>query len=655
MIYPDRDINFCADSVDGAGNSDEHSGALFEEIINLNGDRILSRLRSKHAVRSFKINNRTPIILRLAEGIKIARVFTRSKANAGRDVEDIEAKVKDLQVLYSQLEAMEEKQAGSDDCHSSILRDIVKVSHSLSSQHDLSKLLNSIPNSGTFGPGAKASLPEIVGKLGRYYSSCTFLIEASRKLSIFKSIQVACIESPAPVCLPSSIRASNTSLLETLGRIIGTEAEALRHLSSRSSNMTHSINQSSAEANFLTFWGATRQSFKVHAEIQLLFFYELHTENPKPRVICSSKSACFLCNLFIKLHGKYYVARTHGVLYEKWSLPDFQAVGLQVPEATAMIAIIKQFNTSIEDRIKSALAMPRLLRFHPNESVFTEPPIWSPSAVSLATSTIPQEASPFHLPIPLTDPLDQSWNAIRSDETLRHLSFGRESHLTKSGDPAEPSSRQPTPEKDGIDPKDCSRVWSGDTEGHSQPQLDLEMSGYVSPKRERSSRTNLRDTASQQFSRPGSSIHGLDSSGPVRRPDAVAPSYQLQKPGDLIEQILPTDASPIVVSTESIRLILSHDWAEKTDQAVSWKHRVTKQKCADSEKQYLLRVRWLESEEDPRKLKETGLNMVNLDDMSDNVDEAMSHEAESPMRVYLYRIDHIISIEFIKKGLTDSF
>ena len=654
MNYPDRDTSFWTDFIDGAGSSDEHSGALFEEIIALNRDRILSRLRSKHAVRSFKTNNRTPIVVRLAEGIKIARVFTRSKANADSDVEDIEAKVKALQALYSQLEAMEEKQAGSDDCHD-ILRNLVKVAHSLSSQHDLSDLLNSIPNSGTFGPDAKTSLPEIVGKLGRYYSSCAFLIEASRKLSIFKSIQVACIESPAPVCLPSSIRTSKPSLLGTLGRITGTDAQTLRRMSIRSSNMTHFIDHTSAEANFLTFWGAPRGSFKVHAEIQLLFFYELHTEKPKPRVICSSKSACFLCNLFIKLHGKYYVARTHGVLYEKWSLPDFQAVGLQVPEAIAMIAVVKQFNKSIEDSIKSALAMPRLLRFHPNESVFTEPPTWSPSAVSLATSTASQVALPFDPPRSLTDPPDQIPHAIPSDETLSQLSFGRESHVAKPGDPAEPSSRRPTPEKDGIDPRDISSVRNYGAEGHGQSQLDLEMSGYVSPIRQRSSRNNLQDTASQQCSRSGGPIHCLDSSGPVRRPDAVAPSYQLQKPGDWIEQTLPTDESPMVVSTRNIRLILSHDWAEKTNQAVSSGYLVTKQNCANSEKQYLLRVRWLESEEDPRKLGETGLNMVDVDDMSENVDEAMSHEAESPLRLYLYRHDHIISVEYVKKGITDSF
>jgi hypothetical protein len=41
-------------------------------------------------------------------------------------------------------------------------------------------------------------------------------------------------------------------------------------------------------------------SCSVHAEIQLLFYHEKHPPKIPPRIICSSKKACFLCNLFIK-------------------------------------------------------------------------------------------------------------------------------------------------------------------------------------------------------------------------------------------------------------------------------------------------------------------------------------------------------------------
>jgi hypothetical protein len=38
-------------------------------------------------------------------------------------------------------------------------------------------------------------------------------------------------------------------------------------------------------------------------------------------VRCSSKSACYLCNLFFQLHSGFHVPRTHGRLYDKWILP----------------------------------------------------------------------------------------------------------------------------------------------------------------------------------------------------------------------------------------------------------------------------------------------------------------------------------------------
>lgn len=64
----------------------------------------------------------------------------------------------------------------------------------------------------------------------------------------------------------------------------------------------------------------------VHAEIQLL----LYNDNPLnksvqylgPRVFGVSKSACYLCNLFILGHGDFFISKTHGRLYDQWALPD---------------------------------------------------------------------------------------------------------------------------------------------------------------------------------------------------------------------------------------------------------------------------------------------------------------------------------------------
>ncbi|CAD6443249.1 06f1a003-dff2-4b43-a961-2840998a1fbb [Sclerotinia trifoliorum] len=61
---------------------------------------------------------------------------------------------------------------------------------------------------------------------------------------------------------------------------------------------------------------------RVHGEIQLIFFYEQYPASLPPRCIGSSKSACFLCDLFIRKHGMYHISHSHGRLYVNWTIPE---------------------------------------------------------------------------------------------------------------------------------------------------------------------------------------------------------------------------------------------------------------------------------------------------------------------------------------------
>lgn len=61
---------------------------------------------------------------------------------------------------------------------------------------------------------------------------------------------------------------------------------------------------------------------KIHAEIQLIYHYEINPHPDPPLVIYSSKNSCFLCDAFVKVHGKFFISRTHGVVYPQWALPS---------------------------------------------------------------------------------------------------------------------------------------------------------------------------------------------------------------------------------------------------------------------------------------------------------------------------------------------
>jgi hypothetical protein len=114
---------------------------------------------------------------------------------------------------------------------------------------------------------------------------------------------------------------------------------------------------------------------RVHAEIKLLFFYEIHSRSVRPRVICSSKSACYLCNLFIHIHGEFFTPRTHGRLYEKWILPDWLQE-IPVDRRQNLSSVVSQMNKFLEEKIWTESMEKRKPYLQPDESVLQAPAYW---------------------------------------------------------------------------------------------------------------------------------------------------------------------------------------------------------------------------------------------------------------------------------------
>ncbi|OQV08936.1 hypothetical protein CLAIMM_13141 isoform 1 [Cladophialophora immunda] len=60
----------------------------------------------------------------------------------------------------------------------------------------------------------------------------------------------------------------------------------------------------------------------VHAEVQMVIHYILEPASNTPRIIGTSKAACFLCHLFITEHKMFGVSAWHGRLFDQWTIPD---------------------------------------------------------------------------------------------------------------------------------------------------------------------------------------------------------------------------------------------------------------------------------------------------------------------------------------------
>lgn len=243
-----------------------------------------------------------------------------------------------LQDLFTKLENIPDIKAETGLAHD-LIRDIVTETYDLISPTDLSLLLKNLK----IDPTLKTHLLNTLGKLSRYYSAASSLVCAARdkECHVFRTIVV----EPFHIDVPPSLH---------------------------------------------------KNHIKVHAEIQLLFFYELHDKFPRPRVICSSKSACYLCNLFFSLHGVFHIPRSHGRLYDKWTLPDW----LQIPTAprrAELGALATQMNASLKARIQKGYDK----RDYPIESVISISRSWPPSTISKAPSSLASTStvrprSPLH-------------------------------------------------------------------------------------------------------------------------------------------------------------------------------------------------------------------------------------------------------------------
>ncbi|KAJ9296732.1 hypothetical protein DTO271G3_4931 [Paecilomyces variotii] len=90
------------------------------------------------------------------------------------------------------------------------------------------------------------------------------------------------------------------------------------------SNLRYDILTPYQSTMFQSHCGQLAHFCHVHAEVQMVAFYESEENGVRirPRVIGASKAACYLCNLFIYSHGSFFLSQTQGQLHSQWTVPD---------------------------------------------------------------------------------------------------------------------------------------------------------------------------------------------------------------------------------------------------------------------------------------------------------------------------------------------
>lgn len=334
---------------------------VLREIVELDFTRILCRLRSTHAKGDKRKHGKRPVLELLVELLQRQPVSVPGPQK--NHLADIWRKATTLHTMFREFE----QQGPMTDRAVPLLMQIVRQAYELS-HCDLAGILSSEFH---VERELRYSLQRTIGKLGKYYSiSCELTAMASEPGSILQHMQVEIckIDTEPKLCATGNRVDWEPALHETF-RQCTVSAPATTDRCSLEASMMKSLEH--LRQKLTSYVSMRPQSWKVHAEIQLLLFYELHPEKCKPRVICSSKSACYLCNLFVRLHGHFYMPRCHGVLYEKWTLPAWTFASEKLAHT------ISHFNNALREKVYVLVKENRVRLTRPNESVLIASEPWS--------------------------------------------------------------------------------------------------------------------------------------------------------------------------------------------------------------------------------------------------------------------------------------
>lgn len=331
---------------------------LFEKVVRLDISRISARLQlgRKYLIES-------------SRAAKLHRAMSGWTIRLFDDLERITARsqVEELFGLYQRVKKYRKPQQDEQICQA--VAQMIKIAYGLDQSPQLSILIN---ESIKLTQDDKIILRDWVTKLGHYYNACAALISAARRKRwrIFSNIQVESFRIEVPSQIRSPSAPGSADLLFKSLRKLPEISKAWERFNG---------SEIKAGASLLSRLDSERSGIKIHAEIKLLFYYELHPVRLKPRVICANKSACFLCDLFLRIHGQFQVPMTFGKLNERWILPDWLNIP---PQNVSMLqSVIKQFDRALDMEIRQLLSGVKRMP-DPMESAIGLPAQWSVSSSS---------------------------------------------------------------------------------------------------------------------------------------------------------------------------------------------------------------------------------------------------------------------------------
>ena len=280
----------------------------------------------------------------------------------------LKADVEKLHGLFANLENLTKSRAVS----SPGLRILVQIVITCQHIHDRRILHQVLARSPRLDPGSKASIALNISKLSRYFSVSRFLLEAARKYPVFRKTRISAVYLRASNLPTTELDSITTDLIHRL---------LDRPKPWKLTSKFHNLSITAIEEHLRQ---EATLAFPVHAEVQMLFHYKQKSCNIPPRIICSNKQACFLCDLFFKIHGKFTIPSSHGRLYEKWALPE--AVKSTTSADKDILTKVRSFVSEIENTLLRETQPARKSYPNPYESIILHSVVWSQPNQSTASA-----------------------------------------------------------------------------------------------------------------------------------------------------------------------------------------------------------------------------------------------------------------------------
>ncbi|KAJ5913613.1 hypothetical protein N7504_002496 [Penicillium tannophilum] len=166
-------------------------------------------------------------------------------------------------------------------------------------------------------PSSRSSLLNIIRKVSRYWDAARHLYRTAKKFLLVRKMKVQLATLP----LKAFEGQIDCSVFSDLDLCLSRHG-FIKEQQDSVSQLCHKLNidEKAAHARYGKACMALSAP-KIHAEIQIVAFCDMQSRGLFPRVVSSSKDACFLCNTFIQLHKRMHIPRAHGRLWPGWKLP----------------------------------------------------------------------------------------------------------------------------------------------------------------------------------------------------------------------------------------------------------------------------------------------------------------------------------------------